>query len=94
MEIFRPHKLMFSAVKKIEEVEHDVQALANGYVAPFDFKEMGKVDIPGYPIQFSHSSAFTKSRAPKIGEHTDAVLAEAGYTPAQIESLRKDNIIK
>ncbi|MDB5804504.1 MAG: frc 11 [Betaproteobacteria bacterium] len=28
------------------------------------------------------------SRAPAMGEHTEAVLAEAGYTPAQIAQLR------
>ena len=94
MEIFRPHKLMFSAVKTIEEVEHDAQALANGYVTPFDFKDIGKVNIPGYPVQFSHCSAATKSPAPAIGEHTDHILGELGYTSSQIEALRKGNIIK
>jgi crotonobetainyl-CoA:carnitine CoA-transferase CaiB-like acyl-CoA transferase len=26
--------------------------------------------------------------APALGEHTDAVLGEAGFTPAEIEALR------
>jgi crotonobetainyl-CoA:carnitine CoA-transferase CaiB-like acyl-CoA transferase len=30
---------------------------------------------------------------PALGEHTDAVLAELGYGPEDIRSLRKEQII-
>ena len=32
-------------------------------------------------------------RSPLLGEHTDEVLAELGYTNAQIESLRSEKVI-
>jgi crotonobetainyl-CoA:carnitine CoA-transferase CaiB-like acyl-CoA transferase len=31
--------------------------------------------------------------APKLGEHTDALLAEIGYDDARLEALRKDKVI-
>jgi formyl-CoA transferase len=33
------------------------------------------------------------TRSPLLGEHTDEVLAELGYTHAQIESLRAEKVI-
>jgi alpha-methylacyl-CoA racemase len=32
--------------------------------------------------------------APHLGEHTDAILAEAGYDPAAIAALRNAGAIK
>jgi crotonobetainyl-CoA:carnitine CoA-transferase CaiB-like acyl-CoA transferase len=44
------------------------------------------VDLSETPGQFRH-------RAPQLGEHTDAVLTELGYTAADIENLRAKGVI-
>ncbi|RJQ79163.1 MAG: CoA transferase [Desulfobacteraceae bacterium] len=93
MQIFQKHKLMFSSVQRIEEVEKDEQALVNGYVVPFDYKGFGDINIPGYPIHFSQNRAGTRQPAPAMGEHTETVLREIGYSALEIEALRQDGII-
>ena len=35
----------------------------------------------------------TRVRACLAGEHTDELLAEAGYSPEEIKSLRADNVV-
>jgi crotonobetainyl-CoA:carnitine CoA-transferase CaiB-like acyl-CoA transferase len=44
------------------------------------------VDLSDTPGRFRH-------RAPTLGEHTDEVLAELGYKPADIAELRTRNVI-
>ncbi len=94
MEIFRPRGLMFSPVQHIREVEHDEQALANGYVVPFDHPTLGRFNIPGYPVHFSAAQAGTRRPAPGLGEHTDEVLSELCYSAQEIEDMRTEEVIK
>lgn len=94
MEIFQKSKLMFSSVLQIHEVEKDEQAIVNNYVEPFDYSGIGKINIPGYPIHFSECAAGTKHKAPSIGEHTDMILKELGYSNEDIQKLRREEIIK
>jgi len=94
MEIFQANGLMFCSVQRIKEVTTDVQALENDYLAEFDHPVQGAIAIPGYPVHFSACKAGTWRAAPKLGEHTDEVLLQMGLSNSDIESLRRDGIIK
>ena len=94
MDIFQKNMLMFSSVQQIHEVVHDEQAIVNNYLEQFDYPGIGKIYVPGYPIHFSECKAGIKQQAPYIGEHTDQILEELGYSDADIEELRKKEIVK
>jgi crotonobetainyl-CoA:carnitine CoA-transferase CaiB-like acyl-CoA transferase len=94
MEVFQPLGLMFCPVLHVTEVEHDPQAIVNGYVVPYEHRSLGKINIPGYPIHFSANSAGTRFSAPGIGEHTAEILKEIGYESEEIENLKKQGIVK
>jgi crotonobetainyl-CoA:carnitine CoA-transferase CaiB-like acyl-CoA transferase len=94
MEIFLSHGLLACSVQKIQEVPNDPQALANNFVVPFDHPLQGHIKIPGYPIHFSACTAGTTSAAPQLGEHTELVLRELGYTDREIDELKKAEIIQ
>jgi crotonobetainyl-CoA:carnitine CoA-transferase CaiB-like acyl-CoA transferase len=94
MDIFYNHKLMFCAVKTIQEVETDPQALANNYIVPFEHPVHGRLNIPGYPAHFSACSAGPRSHAPVIGEHTDQILNEMGFSSEEIGELREEGVVK
>lgn len=51
------------------------------------------VHQPGVVPKLSETPGQIRSRAPRIGEHTEAVLLEAGLSEAQINQLRLDSII-
>jgi crotonobetainyl-CoA:carnitine CoA-transferase CaiB-like acyl-CoA transferase len=44
-------------------------------------------------VQFDMETTTVRRGAPKVGEHTDEVLAEVGFTPAEIEVLRESHAI-
>ena len=45
------------------------------------------------PFRFSDAPAAARPFAARLGEHSDAVLAEAGYTPDEIDAFRKAGAI-
>ena len=86
--------LMFCPVQHISEVPGDPQAAANGYSMPFTHPVLGDVPIPGYPIHFSAQRPGTTCAAPGIGQHTDEILNELGYSGEDIKSLRANGTVK
>jgi len=92
--LLRAKGLMFGPVQQIEDVVRDPQALSNGYMVDFDHRSLGKVKIPGYPVQFSSSQAGTRSSAPALGEHTDSIMKEIGYSDQEIAEARQAGVIR
>lgn len=66
----------------------------NFLVIDFENPLVGKVKIPGYPIHFSASGAGTRSLAPGLGEHTDQILRDMGYSDEEIGKLKEESVIK
>ena len=94
MEIFLEKGMMFCSVQSIDEVASDPQALANNYMVPFQHPRLGDIMIPGYPVDFGKQKAGTEGPAPTVGQHTDEVLMEMGYTAEELEKLRLDSVIR
>jgi crotonobetainyl-CoA:carnitine CoA-transferase CaiB-like acyl-CoA transferase len=45
------------------------------------------------PIRLSETPGAIRSRAPLLGEHTEAILAEIGYSRAQVTRLRNEGVV-
>ena len=64
-------------------------------IVEYDHPDVGKVRLPGNPIKMSGVSGTISRPAPRLGEHTDAVLSRLlRLTPEQIASLRQQGAIK
>ncbi|MEW6261924.1 MAG: CoA transferase [Thermodesulfobacteriota bacterium] len=85
--------LLFVPIRRTSELKSDPQALANGYIVPYDHPVMGQVLFPGFPWLFGRSRADTRSPAPNLGQHTWEILQEAGYSEAEIEALLTARVI-
>jgi crotonobetainyl-CoA:carnitine CoA-transferase CaiB-like acyl-CoA transferase len=73
-------------------VDPQVQALDMMWT--LENRDIGPYKTPGHPIRFSKSPAAASSGAPSLGQHSDALLAEAGHTPEQIALLRQNGIVR
>jgi crotonobetainyl-CoA:carnitine CoA-transferase CaiB-like acyl-CoA transferase len=92
--IFLAEGLMFCPVKHVSEVKDDIQAIANQYVVPFDHPSLGNITIPGYPVQFSACRAGTRGPAPGLGEHTDEILKDLGFSNHDITEFKKEGVVR
>jgi crotonobetainyl-CoA:carnitine CoA-transferase CaiB-like acyl-CoA transferase len=93
MEIFIEKGLMFCPVQRVPEILKDPQALDNGYIVDYKDPRFGKLCLAGYPIHFSEYSAGTRSLAPGLGQHTQEVLREVGYSGEEIEGFKKEGAV-
>ena len=89
----RAADIVAAPINTLLEASNDPDVVANGYVAEIDYPKYGKrLKVHGSPWQFSETPARIGT-APELGADNDAVLAEFGYTPAQIRDLRGRKII-
>jgi len=93
VERLRRADIVAAPINTLLEASNDPDVLANGYVTEIDYPKYGKrLKVHGSPWHFSETPAHI-GIAPELGAHNDEILAELGYTPAQIEDLREREII-
>lgn len=80
----------FAAVRSYEEVVADPQTWLNGYFVEGDHPGRGRVRVVGNPIRLSATPTEPGIVAPEIGQHTEEVLLEAGFTWDDMEQLRRE----
>ena len=67
---------------------------ALGFHQPVDYPTApSPAPIAQFPVSMSASPGEIRSRAPELGEHTDQILADLGYTEDQIGELRAARVV-
>jgi CoA:oxalate CoA-transferase len=69
------------------------QARANGFVTSADHPRVGPMTLPAAPVQFSAARYEAAGTSPAYGEHTRAVLADLGLSPAEVERLIAERVV-
>lgn len=93
MKILGRNKLVWSPVKTPLEVTQDEQAIANEFFTDWDHPTYGKIKMLNNPIKLSKTIAENLCKAPELGEHTDQILEELGYSQADINKMRENGTI-
>lgn len=78
----------FAPVRDHAEVAADPQVLANEYLVSVEHPEWGTTTVVGSPITFSDTPARWGVEVPELGQHTEEVLLEHGFTWDEIAELR------
>nr|WP_115706216.1 CoA transferase [Cupriavidus taiwanensis] len=71
----------------LESLMNDPHLHAVGFFEMVEHPSEGRMRSMGVPSNWSRSQPGVARQAPRLGEHGAEILAEAGYSPAQIEAM-------
>lgn len=69
------------------------QTLARGMVVQQEHPEAGPIRTVGHPVHFSETPPQYHRPSPGLGEHTRMLLAECGYTEAEIGAMLASGVV-
>jgi crotonobetainyl-CoA:carnitine CoA-transferase CaiB-like acyl-CoA transferase len=94
IDLFDRHDVPCSPVNRLEDVFRDPQVLHNDMTLTLHHPRHGEVVTVNNPIHLQRTPARPWGYPPDAGEHTDAVLAELGYSAAEIAELHERGVVR
>jgi len=92
-EIFDKAGLIWGPVMGLHEVPQDPHAIELGMFPKLEHADAGPYPTVNAPMRFATADVGPRGPSPRIGEHTDQVLTDFGFSQAEIESMLDANTI-
>ena len=86
-------KVPCARVRQVEDMFDDPQIIAEHLVTTLDHPRVGRYRTMTKPIVFSDTPGPPDLPAPVLGEHTDEILREIGYSNDAIDVLRRSGVV-
>jgi formyl-CoA transferase len=80
-------------INTMDKVFADPQVQHLGIAAEVEHPRLGRFRILGQAARLSRTPASVKTPTPDVGQHTEEILAELGYRPAEISQFRTDKVV-
>ena len=93
LETLQAANVPISPINDIPTALNNEQVLARHMVQEVADPKLGKIKVLGPVAKLSATPATVRTAPPRLGEHSNEVLAELGYSPAQIEQLHNHKTI-
>jgi crotonobetainyl-CoA:carnitine CoA-transferase CaiB-like acyl-CoA transferase len=84
----------YAPVNDFKDVENDPQVRHLKTIMTTTHPQMGLQKCISRPVYYNGSREFTAAAPPILGEHTDVVLSEVGFSNNEIAELRAQGAIK
>ena len=91
---FCEHGLPPGAVKELEEAFEDPQVIHNDMVIETEHAAYGRVKLTGFPVKLSETPATLRRPPPTVGEQSEEVLHEFGYSADEILAMAEAGAIE
>jgi formyl-CoA transferase len=92
MDILNKYDIPCGPILSMKEIAEEPSLRATGTVVEVDHPVRGKYLTVGNPIKMSDSPTEV-TRSPLLGEHTEEVLSQLGYSAEKIAALREGRVI-
>jgi formyl-CoA transferase len=80
-------------ILNVKEVFEDEQVRALGLSVKIRHPRLGEQEVQNLPVTLSRTPGAVRTASPDLGEHTDQVLAELGYSREEIATLHRDGAV-
>jgi len=90
--ILDKYELVWAYVHTQKSAIEDPQSQANDFVVEVDHPSLGKLRMINSPLRFSHTPHSMRMAAPLLGQHTEEVLLELGYSWEDIIALKDEGV--
>jgi crotonobetainyl-CoA:carnitine CoA-transferase CaiB-like acyl-CoA transferase len=91
--LFRQHGIWCAPVNDYNAVFDDPVVAHLDPLLEFDHPEAGKVKVLKHPVRYSSGEPQMRTPPPELGEHTESVLSELGYSAEEITELREAGVV-
>ncbi|WP_375088736.1 CaiB/BaiF CoA transferase family protein [Peribacillus sp. RS7] len=80
-------------IHTIDQVINHPQIIEREMIINVEHPHIKNLKMPGFPVKFSDTPSTVRQYPPLLGEHTDEVLSQLGYTEMEIEKLKDGKVV-
>ncbi|EHP39763.1 bile acid-inducible operon protein F [Cupriavidus basilensis OR16] len=82
-----------SPIHTLDQALAHPQVAERALIAESEHPVLGKVRNMGLPVRFRGGSRRARRAPPLLGQHTDEILLQTGYTPESIERFKARGVV-
>ncbi|RZJ25084.1 MAG: CoA transferase [Haliea sp.] len=91
--VFEQHGLPFAPITRPQDLFDDPHLRGTGGLAPLVLPDGRETRVPLLPLTLDGARPGVRSDPPRLGQHTTALLREAGYSDAEVGALRAKVVV-